>query len=117
VFRPYRRSSGKILGAATWYEFVVQQFNKANFDYGLIEQRRQTFLEATVKTPYFWYSFSSPIIAGCDAAYTKLYCGSPQNIRIAAEIQTDLHNHDLLRQAAREATRNTTAYRAMQSRN
>jgi len=93
-------------GRQTWYEFVVQQFNKANFDYGdWIEQRRQTFLEATVKTPYFWYSFSvTGSLLVVMLAYTKLYVDRRRTIRIAAEIQTDLHNHDLYsRQAAREA--------------
>jgi hypothetical protein len=58
----------------TWYEFVVQQFNKANVDYGAwIEQRRQAFLEATVKSPYFWYSFSvTGSLLFVMLAYTKL---------------------------------------------
>lgn len=90
----------------TRYEFVVQQCNKANFNYGdWIEQRRQAFLEATVKTPYFWYSFSvTGSLLFVMLAYTKLYVDHRKTIRIAAEIQADLHNHDLYsRQAAREA--------------
>jgi len=93
-------------GRQTWYEFVVQQFNKANFDYGnWIEQRRQAFLEATVKTPYFWYSFSvTESLLFLMLAYTKLYVDHRRTIRIATEIQTDLGNHDLYsRQAARQA--------------
>jgi hypothetical protein len=93
-------------GRQTWYEFVVQQFNKANFDYGnWIEQRRQAFLEATVKTPYFWYSFSvTGSLLLLLVAYTKLHLDHRKTIRIADEIQADLHNHDLYsRQAAREA--------------
>jgi hypothetical protein len=93
-------------GRQTWYEFVVRQFNKANFDYGeWIEQRRRAFLEATVNTPYFWYSFSvTGSLLFVMLAYTKLYGDRRRTIRIAAEIQADLHNHDLYsRQAAREA--------------
>src|SRR6266481_609741 len=93
-------------GRQTWYEFVVQQFNKANFDYGnWIEQRRQAFLDATVKTPYFWYSFSiTGSLLFLMLAYTKLYVDHRRTIRIATEIQTDLGNHDLYsRQAARLA--------------
>lgn len=93
-------------GRQTWYEFVVQQFNKANVDYGeWIEQRRRAFLEATVNTPYFWYSFSvTGSLLLVMLAYTKLYMDHRRTIRIAAEIQADLHNHDLYsRQAAREA--------------
>lgn len=90
----------------TWYEFVVQQFNKANFNYGdWIERRRQALLEATVKTPYFWYSFSvTGSLLFLMLAYTKLYVDHHRTIRIAAEIQADLHNHDIYsRQAAKEA--------------
>ena len=93
-------------GRQTWYEFAVQQFNKANFDYGdRIEQRRQAFLEATVKTPYFWYSFSiTGSLLFVMLAYTKLHLDHRRTIRIAAEIQADLYSHDLYsRQAAREA--------------
>jgi hypothetical protein len=93
-------------GRQTWYEFVVQQFNKANFDYGdWIEQRRQAFLEATVRTRYFWYSFwVTGSLLFVMLAYTKLHLDHRRTIRIASEIQADLHNHDLYsRQAAREA--------------
>jgi hypothetical protein len=93
-------------GRQTWYEFVVQQFNRANFNYGdWIEQRRQAFLEATVKTPYFWYSFSvTGSLLFVMLAYTKLHMDHRRTIRISAEIQGDLYNHDLYsRQAAREA--------------
>ena len=47
------------VGRDTWYEFLVKQFNPSNFDYGAwLERRRQAFLEATAKEPYFWYSVS-----------------------------------------------------------
>ena len=90
----------------TWCEFVVQQFNKANFNYGdWIERRRQALLEATVKTPYFWYSFSvTGSLLFLMLAYTKLYVDHRKTLRIAAEIQADLYNHDLYsRHAAKEA--------------
>jgi hypothetical protein len=90
----------------TWYEFVVRQFNKANFDYGeWIEQRRRAFLEATVNTPYFWYSFwVTGSLLFVALAYTKRYVDHCRTMRIAAEIQADLHNHDLYsREIAREA--------------
>src|SRR5258706_3672945 len=93
-------------GRQTWYEFVVQQFNEANFDYGTwIEQRRQAFLDATVKTPYFWYSFSiTGSLLFLMLAYTKLYVDHRRTIRIATEIQTDLGNHDLYsRRASRQS--------------
>ena len=41
----------------TWYEFLLKQFNPSNFDYGAwIEERRQVFLDASVRNPYFKYS-------------------------------------------------------------
>ena len=41
----------------TWYEFLLKQFNPTNFDYGAwMEQRRQVFLDESVRNPYFRYS-------------------------------------------------------------
>ena len=46
----------------TWYEFLLKQFNPNNFDYGTwIEERRQVFLEESVRNPYFKYSFGTTI--------------------------------------------------------
>src|SRR5271157_5128499 len=40
----------------TWYEFLLKQFNPNNFDYGAwMEERRQVFLDASVRNPYFKY--------------------------------------------------------------
>jgi hypothetical protein len=93
-------------GRDTWYEFLVKQFNPSNFDYGAwVEKRRKAFLEATAKTPYFWYSTS--VTAGMlfmILAYTKLYLDHRRSMRITSEMMADLYNHDLYsRQAAKEA--------------
>ena len=93
-------------GRDTWYEFLVKQFNPSNFDYGAwIEKRRRAFLEATAKTPYFWYSTS--VTAGMLfmlLAYTNLYLDHRRSMRITSEMMADLYNHDLYsRQAAKEA--------------
>ena len=41
----------------TWYEFLLKQFNPGNFDYGAwMEERRQVFLNESVRNPYFRYS-------------------------------------------------------------
>jgi len=90
----------------TWYEFLARQFNPTNFNYGAwLEERRQTFLAASVKTPYFWYSFW--VTAGLLLmllAYAKLRLDNRRSIRITAEMLADVHNHDLhSRQVAREA--------------
>ena len=40
----------------TWYEFLLKQFNPSNFDYGAwMEERRQVFLDESVRNPYFKY--------------------------------------------------------------
>src|SRR5580692_603357 len=90
----------------TWYEFLLKQFNRSDFDYGAwLEKRREAFLEGTVKEPYFWYSVS--VTAGMllmMAAYTKLYLDHRRSMRVTAEMMADVYSHDLLsRQAATEA--------------
>jgi hypothetical protein len=90
----------------TWYEFLVKQFNRSNFDYGSwIEKRRRAFLEATMKTGYFWYSASATVtVLFLMLAYAKLHHDHRHSIRITAEMMADLYNHDLYsREAAREA--------------
>ena len=91
---------------ATWYEFLLKQFNRSNFDYGAwFEKRREVFLQATVKEPHFWYSVS--VTAGMlliMVAYTKLYLDHRRSMRVTAEMMADIYSHDLLaRQAATEA--------------
>ena len=90
----------------TWYEFLLKQFNRSNFDYGTwFEKRREVFLEATVKEPHFWYSVS--VTAGMLlilVAYTKLYLDHRRSMRVTAEMMADIYSHDLIsRQAATEA--------------
>ena len=90
----------------TWYEFLLKQFNRSNFDYGdWFEKRREVFLQATVKEPHFWYSVS--VTAGMlliMVAYTKLYLDHRRSMRVTAEMMADIYSHDLFaRQAATEA--------------
>jgi len=90
----------------TWYEFLLKQFNRSNFDYGTwFERRREVFLQATVKEPHFWYSVS--VTAGMlliMGAYTKLYLDHRRSMRVTAEMMADIYSHDLLaRQTATEA--------------
>ena len=94
------------LGRGTWYEFVLKQFNPHDTDYGAwLEKRREAFLEATVKDPYFWYSLS--VTTGLLLmliAYSKLYLDQRRGMRITAEMMADLYTHDLYsRQTAKEA--------------
>ncbi len=99
---PQRQSAGR----DTWYEFLLKQFNPRNFDYGAwLEKRREAFLDATVKEPYFWYSVSVTVgMLLMMAACTKLYLDHRRSMRVTAEMMADVYSHDLLsRQAAAEA--------------
>jgi hypothetical protein len=94
------------VGRDTWYEFLLKQFNRSNFDYGTwFEKRREVFLQATVKEPHFWYSVSVTVgMLLVMVAYTKLYLDHRRSMRVTAEMMADIYSHDLLaRQAATEA--------------
>ena len=93
-------------GHDTWYEFLLKQFNPRNVDYGdWLEKRREAFLQATVREPYFWYSLSvTAALLFMLAAYTKLQLDHRRSMRITAEMMADIYTHDLhSRQAADEA--------------
>jgi hypothetical protein len=81
----------------TWYELLLKQFNPNHFDYGAwMEQRRQAFLEASVRNPYFKYSLSVTIALMLMAGVcTKLWIDHRRAMWITAEMMTDLYNHDL----------------------
>jgi hypothetical protein len=81
----------------TWYEFLLKQFNPSNFDYGAwMEDRRQVFLDASVRNPYFKYSLGTTIALLVMAMlYTKQWIDHRRAMWITAEMMTDLYNHDL----------------------
>jgi hypothetical protein len=81
----------------TWYEFLLKQFNPSNFDYGAwIEERRQVFLDASVRNSYFKYSLGTTIALLVMAMlYTKQWIDHRRAMWITAEMMTDLYNHDL----------------------
>lgn len=93
-------------GRDTWYEFLLKQFNPRNVDYGdWLEKRREAFLQATIREPYFWYSLSvTTALLFMLAAYTKLCLDHRRSMRITSEMMADIYTHDLhSRQAADEA--------------
>src|SRR5712664_17432 len=103
---PAQTPSGQNSSRDTWYQFLLKQFNPHNFDYGAwLGKRREAFLEATVKEPYFWYSVT--VTAGIllmMAACAKLYLDHRRSMRVTAEMMADVYSQDLLsRQAAKEA--------------
>lgn len=90
----------------TWYDFALKRFNPNNFDYGKwLEARRRTFLEATVKNPYFPYSFSITVgFLLLMVVHFKLRIDRRRERVLTEEMMVDLYNHDAYsRKAAREA--------------
>lgn len=97
----------------TWYDFLLRQFNPNNFDYGeWIEEHRQAFLEATLRTPYFWYSAGvTALLLLAILAYTKLHMDHRRSMCVTAEMMADLYNHDLYsREMARGAIEKHNAH-------
>jgi hypothetical protein len=90
----------------TWYEFLLKQFNPDDVDYGTwMEQRREAFLDASVRNPYFKYSASVTVALLLAAMlYAKQLIDHRRSMWITAEMMTDLYNHDAYsRQVARDA--------------
>lgn len=91
-----------------WYDFFLRQFNPDHLDRGAwIEQRRQMFLDATARSPYFKYSLTATILLLIQmAACAKLWCDLRKTKWIDAEKLADVLSHDRRsREAAREAIR------------
>jgi len=90
----------------TWHEFLLKQFNPDSLDYGTwIEQRRQAFLQARLRNPYFGYSFGATVALLLTAAVcAKLWFDHRRAMWITAEMMADLYNHDQYsREVAKQA--------------
>ena len=90
----------------TWYELLLKQFNPTDFDYGAwMEERRQAFLDASARNPYFKYCWGLSIALMLMALlYAKQRIDHRRLMWITAEMMTDLYNHDLYsRQVAENA--------------
>jgi hypothetical protein len=74
----------------TWYEFLLKQFNPRNFDYGTwMEERRQVFLDESVRNPYFKYSLGTTIaLLVLAMLYTKQWIDHCRAMWITAEMMT-----------------------------
>ncbi|MGB7556382.1 MAG: hypothetical protein WBM04_18590 [Candidatus Korobacteraceae bacterium] len=81
----------------TWYEFLLKQFNPENFNYGdWMEERRQIFLDASARNPYFKYSAGVTIaLLMLMAVCAKQWIDHRRVLWVTAEMMTDLYNHDL----------------------
>ena len=81
----------------TWYEYLRKQFNPNNFDYGAwMEERRQVFLNESVRNPYFRYSTAVTIaLLLLTVVCAKQWIDHRRTMWITAEMMADLYNHDL----------------------
>ena len=70
-----------------------------------MEERRQVFLDESVRNPYFKYSLGTTIaLLVLAMLYTKQWIDHCRAMWITAEMMTDLYNHDAYsRGVAREA--------------
>jgi hypothetical protein len=90
----------------TWYEFLLKQFNPDNVDYNAwMEQRREAFLDASLRNPYFRYSAAvTAALFILVTLHAKQRIDHRRSMWITAEMMTDLYNHDAYsRQIARDA--------------
>jgi hypothetical protein len=93
-------------GRDTWYEFLLTQFNPDNLDYGAwIEQRRQSFLAARVRNPYFGFTlFATLALCLMASVVAKMRMDQRRVLWITAEWMADVYNHDVYsRESARKA--------------
>ena len=91
------QSSGRMYQRGdTWYEFLLKQFNPSNFDYGAwMEERRQVFLDESVRNPYFKYSAGVTLgLLLMTVICAKQWIDHRRTLRITAEMMADLYNHD-----------------------
>lgn len=90
----------------TWYEFMLQQFNPENKNYGRwIEERRREFIAARVNNPYFSYNVCVSVgILVVTTVCVKLRIDHRRAMWITAEMMADVYNQDAYsRQIAQEA--------------
>ena len=94
------------LGRETWYEVMLKRMNPAHTKYGArLEERRQVLLDASVRNPFFWYSFWATVcLSLVPLVIYKIVKDSHEKDREHARIEADLRNHDLYsREKAKEA--------------
>lgn len=91
-----------------WYEFLLKQLNPTNFGYGAwMEERRQIFLNESVRNPYFKYSAGvTLVLLLMSIVCAKQWVDYRRTLWITAEMMADLYNHDhYSRESAAKAIR------------
>ena len=86
----------------SWVDVALEQFNPDDLDYGAwMEQRRQAFMDAKVRNPYFHYSLWSTVgLLLMFVACAKLWIDNRRILWVTAEQMADLYNQDVLSRAA-----------------
>ncbi len=103
--RPYQPRG---LYQNTWYDALLNRVNPEHRNWGdWIEQRRQAFLDAYVRNPYFKYSLVVTLLLFLSmGTIAKLFYDLCKKDWICAEKLTDAQDHDRrARAAARDAIR------------
>ena len=103
--RPYQPRG---LYQNTWYDALLHRLNPEHRNWGdWFEQRRQMFLDASARNPYFKYSFMvTMLLLLAMGTCAKLYYDLCKRDWISAEKLRDASNHDRRsRAAAGEAIR------------
>jgi hypothetical protein len=98
--RPARRQR------VSFYGFLLKQFNPDEVNYGAwMDQRRQAFLNATIRNPYFAYSATVTMgLLVLGTLYGKTVIDHRRVLWATAEMMADLYNQDAYsRRTAREA--------------
>jgi hypothetical protein len=92
----------------TWYEFMLHELNPHDRDLGAwYKRRREALVDASLRNPYFWYSYwvSLAFIIVAAALIKSLYDRRRMK-RIMGEQMDEVRAHDAYsRQAAHEAIR------------
>lgn len=94
------------LGRETWYDAMLKKTNASHTDYGeWLEERRQALLDASVRNPFFWFSFwSVAVILLLSFVVAKLLINRSESNWEHAGVEADLRNQERYwRQKANEA--------------
>lgn len=91
-----RPSSRLYVGKEDFFHFATKQMNPSDTDWGTwIERRRETFMDAMVANPFFWYSaLTTALLVVLMVAYGVHVVDEKRKLWHAAEILTDVWNQE-----------------------
>lgn len=96
-----RPSSRLYVGKEDFFHFATKQVNPSETDWGTwIERRRETFMDAMVANPFFWYSaLTTALLVVLMVAYGVHVVDEKRKLWHAAEILTDVWNQEQFSQS------------------